>query len=395
MLFRSSYLGLSREVWYLSFITLINRAGTMVIPFLSLYLTKDKGFSLAQVGWLMSFFGLGSVLGSWLGGKLTDKFGYYKVMTGSLLLSSLLFISLQFLDSFVALCAGIFVLMSVADAFRPAMFVALNAYSKPENKTRSVTLVRLAINLGFAAGPAAGGFIIITLGYGGLFWIDGLTSLIAGLALLKLLHPKKARTIDESVSDKEVSAYTDGKYWLFIVSTILFGFVFMQYFSTVPLYYKDVHFLNEANIGLLIGMNGLIVFLFEMPMVHALEKRKLSKVWLMIAGMLLLGMSFLLFNLSAWTGILIIALLLMSFGEMLVFPFSNSFAMEYSKRGKRGEYMALYSIAFSISHVFSHNVGMQSIHHFGFGITWYSMVTITIIGMVLLFLIRKVGKEKD
>lgn len=394
MLFRSSYLGLSREVWYLSFITLINRAGTMVIPFLSLYLTKDKGYSLAQVGWIMSFFGLGSVVGSWLGGKLTDKIGFYKVMTGSLLLSSVLFVSLQFLDSFASLCAGIFFLMCAADAFRPAMFVALNAYSKPENKTRSVTLVRLAINLGFAAGPAAGGFIIVTLGYAGLFWIDGLTSLVAGLALLKLLHPKKARTLDHYIADSSRSAYTDGHYWIFIASTILFGFVFLQYFSTVPLFYKDIHFLSEAQIGLLIGLNGLIVFLLEMPMVHALERRNFSRIWLMFIGMFLLGSSFLVLNLTDWAGILIIALILMSVGEMLVFPFSNSFAMEYSKRGKRGEYMALYSIAFSISHVFSHNAGMQSIHHYGFEVTWYGLVAITIVGMVLLLFLRKVVKEK-
>ncbi|HNQ62221.1 MAG TPA: MFS transporter [Bacteroidia bacterium] len=395
MLFRSSYLGLSREVWYLSFITLINRAGTMVIPFLSLYLTKEKHYSLAQVGWIMSFFGLGSVVGSWLGGKLTDKIGYYKVMTGSLLLSSVLFVSLQYLDSFASLCFGIFILMCVADAFRPAMFVALNAYSKPENKTRSITLIRLAINLGFAAGPAAGGLIITGIGYAGLFWVDGLSSLIAGLALLQLLHPKKARTIDATISDKSHSAYTDKPYWLFIASMVLFGFIFLQYFSTVPLFYKDIHFLSEAQIGLLIGLNGLIVFILEMPMVHAIEKRKFSKIYLMIIGMSLLGLSFLVLNLTSWLGILIVALVLMSVGEMLVFPFSNSFALEYSKRGKRGEYMALYSIAFSISHVFSHNAGMQSIYHFGFDMSWYGLVAISIIGIFLLLRLNAVLKKEN
>ena len=76
----NTFKGLSSEVWWLALITLINRAGTMVIPFLSLYLTKDLNFTFAQVGWVMSAFGLGSVVGSWLGGKLTDKIGYYKVM---------------------------------------------------------------------------------------------------------------------------------------------------------------------------------------------------------------------------------------------------------------------------------------------------------------------------
>ena len=158
-----SFRGLSKEVWWLSLITLINRAGTMVIPFLSLYLTESLDFSLSNVGWIMSAFGLGSVFGSWLGGKLTDKIGYYKVMLFSLFTTGFLFIGLQYLTTFSSFCVGIFLVMLVADTFRPAMFVALSAYSKPENKTRSVTLIRLAINLGFSAGPAIGGLIITYL----------------------------------------------------------------------------------------------------------------------------------------------------------------------------------------------------------------------------------------
>ena len=152
----NTFRGLSKEVWWLAFITLINRAGTMVIPFLSLYLTKSLNFSLSDVGWIMTAFGLGSVMGSWLGGKLTDKIGFYKVMVFSLFATGLLFILLQYLNTFITFWFGILIIMLIADMFRPAMFVALIAYSKPENKTRSVTLIRLAINLGFSAGPALG-----------------------------------------------------------------------------------------------------------------------------------------------------------------------------------------------------------------------------------------------
>ena len=150
----NSFRGLSREIWWLALITLINRAGTMVIPFLSLYLTQDLGFTLENVGIIMTCFGIGSLIGSWVGGKLTDIFGYYKVMLISLLLTGLLFFWIQLLTSFIGVCIGVLILMSVADAFRPATLVALSAYSKQENKTRSVTLIRLAINLGFSAGPA-------------------------------------------------------------------------------------------------------------------------------------------------------------------------------------------------------------------------------------------------
>ena len=113
-------------------------------------------------------------------------------------------------------------------------------------------------------------------------------------------------------------------------------------------------------------LNGLLIFFLEMPVIHALEKKKISRILLMFIGFILLALSFLLFLMKPWPGVLVLGIILMTFGEMLTFPFSNSFAMEYSNRGKRGEYMALYSIAFSISHVFSHNLGMQSIFHFDF-----------------------------
>ena len=98
----NTFRGLSQEVWWLALITLINRAGTMVIPFMTLYLTKSLDFSLSDVGWVMSAFGLGSVVGSWLGGKLTDKIGYFKIMLFSLLSTGILFIALQFLSTFIS-----------------------------------------------------------------------------------------------------------------------------------------------------------------------------------------------------------------------------------------------------------------------------------------------------
>lgn len=364
-----AFSGLSKEVWWLALITLINRAGTMVIPFLSLYLTKSLDFTLSDVGWIMSFFGLGSVVGSWLGGKLTDKIGYYKIMFLSLFASGFGFVAMQYVSTFEGFCAGIFLLMLIADMFRPAMFVALSAYSKPENKTRSLTLIRLAINLGFSAGPAVGGIIIVSLGYGGLFWVDGVTCLLASFLLVKVLHPKKAKVLDEIRVQNPISAYTDRAFWIFLVSMTMFGIVFLQYFSTMPLYYKDVHHLSELEIGLLLGMNGFLIFVFEMPLIKWLENGIYSKVRLMFFGLVLTAFSFVVLNLSGWVGVLIIGMLLMTVGEMIAFPFSNAFALDRAKKGNQGQYMALYSISFSVAHIFGHNSGMQLVSAIGFDLT--------------------------
>ena len=84
----------------------------------------------------------------------------------------------------------------------------------------------------------------------------------------------------------------------------------------------------------------------------------------------------------------------MTIGEMIAFPFSNSFALERGKKGNQGEYMAMYAISFSLAGIFSHNTGMQLIDKFGYELTWNFMAVFGLIGVViLLFLLQYLKKE--
>ncbi|WP_378177212.1 MFS transporter [Aquimarina sp. SS2-1] len=390
-----TFSGLSKEVWWLALITLINRMGAMVIPFLSLYLSNNLCFSLGQIGWVMTSYGLGSLLGAWLGGKLSDRIGYYKVILGSLLLTGISFFIVQYFTSFWSICISFFILIAIADAARPAFFVALSAYSKPENKTRSLTFIRLAINLGFSMGPALGGLIIGAVGYAGLFWVDGITCIIASFLMMKTLHPKKARVIDkEIVVDNPTPAYMDKNYILFLVTLTLFGFIFVQYFSTIPLYYEEVHFLSEQSIGLLLALNGALIFIFEMPLIAYLESTSFSKIGNVINGFILTGISFAILLITPWAGIVIIGMIIATIGEMISFPFGNAFALDRSKKGRQGDYMGLYSMSFSMAHILGHNSGMQFINQYGYDNAWLCMAAISAIGIFLLLILKqKVDKE--
>ena len=277
----------------------------------------------------------------------------------------------------------------MVDAFRPAVFVALNAYSGPENKTRSVTLIRLAINLGFSMGPALGGLIIASLGYAGLFWVDGITCLLAGLLLLQVLNPKKANILDEEEVSNPMPAHRDRPYMLFLLSVMLFAVVFLQYFSTVPLFYKKVGGLSESAIGLLLALNGILIFLFEMPLVKFLESKGRAMLSYVLLGGVLVGASVLIFNLSHALPILIMGMLLMTLGEMVAFPFSNAFAMVRGKKGRLGEYMGLYTVAFSFSHIIGHNSGLQMIEMWGFEVTWYVMTGIALASILLMSWLKR------
>jgi len=390
------YKGLTREIWYLSFITLVNRAGAMVIPFLSLYLNKHLHFTLDDVGWIMTAFGLGSAAGSFTGGKLTDKFGYLRVMVSSLILTGLVFFGLQFFTQFWHLAVGVFTLSLVADTYRPAIWVAMDAYSNENNRTRSVTLIRLAINLGFAVGPALGGLIIANIGYFELFWIDGATSIIAGVLLMYLIVQKKKKKgiIHEKQSAPTLSPYRDIPYLIFIISIAFMGIAFLQFNSTMPIYFNRELGMSEEQIGLLLALNGGLIFLLEMPLVHYLEKIKKPTLLITIYGVALFVLSFLVLNIAPIIFFPILSMIFLTLGEMISFPFSNTFAMQRAQKGKKGDYMALYTLTFSIGHIFGPNLGMHISKSFGFQVTWFVMAGImTLSALILYFLKTKLMKN--
>lgn len=381
-----NFKGFSREIWILTLVTFINRAGTMVLPFLSKYLKEDLHFSYSQVGWIMVSFGFGSMLGSWLGGKLSDKIGFYRIMVFSLFVSGLAFFGLQYITSFEGLCIGIFSLMTIADMFRPAMFVSIAAYAKPENRTRALTLVRLAINLGFGAGPALGGLIIMKIGYQGLFWADGATCIVAILVFVLLVkEKKKSKYIDKKDPDHVLTAsvFKDKPFWIFLASCVIIGVLFFQLFTTIPLYHKEQFDLSEFQTGLLLTLNGVLVFFLEMPIVSYIERKKLNKVKVVTFGCLLMTISIFLLLINIWAGILIIMMLFMTFAEMFAFPFSNSFAMSRAPKGQEGRYMAIFTMSFSMAHILSAKIGMLVIDYFGYQANWVFMGMLGLIGVFL------------
>lgn len=393
-----NFKGFSREIWILTLVTFINRAGTMVLPFLSKYLNEDLGFSLTQVSWVLVSFGCGSMLGSWLGGKLSDKIGFYKVMIFSLLTSGLMFFGLQHITSYVGLLVAIFLIMTIADMFRPAMFVSLAAYAKPENRTRALTLVRLAVNLGFAAGPALGGLIIMNIGYKGLFWVDGLTCVLAILIFWYKVKEKQQSSYLDNKNPGEVltaSVFRDIPFWTFLITCLINGIIFFQLFTTLPIYHRVQFDLTELRTGLLLTFNGILIFFMEMPIVSYIERKKFNKVKVVSIGTLIMGLCMYLLLLNQWEIVLWIMMFFMTFGEMLAFPFSNSFAMSRAPKGHEGRYMAIFTMSYSLAHILSAKTGFVIIEFFdSYQYNWFFMGSLGVLGAILGYITLQLLKRE-
>ncbi len=394
-----SFRGLSKEIWWLALVSFINRAGTMILPFLSKYLKEDLDFTYGEVGWIMVFFGVGSMIGSWLGGRLTDKIGFYKVMVWSLLITGFLFIGLQYVRTFWAFCMSMLFIMSIADMFRPAIFVSLNTYSKIENRTRSLTLIRLAINLGFIVGPTAAGIIIISSGYDMLFWIDGLTCILAIMLFKYLVKEKKSSSIEipkeSKLLNSSTSVFKDKAYWIFLSISFLMGMIFFQLFTTMPLYHKEQYNLTEFHTGLLFFLNGLMIVILEMPMVHWFEQKIVDETKLILISSILMAVSFFILLFDAWVGILVISMILITVGEMIGFPYTNAFAMKRAKSGNEGRYMALYTMSFSLAHIVSPKLGLDIIAKYGYNVNFIVIGAFGVVAVILSLWLKNVIYRED
>lgn len=390
-----NFKGLPKEVWILTLITFINRAGTMVVPFLSKYMKDNLDFSYSQIGWVMVFFGVGSIFGTWLSGKLSDKIGFYKVMVFSLFVSGLIFIFLQFANTFESLCAGVFILTSVADMYRPAMLVCLKTFTQKEDRARAYSLTRAAINLGFLFGPILGGLIIMKMGYEYIFYLDGATCIFAVIVFMMFVGGPKF-VIESVKSDKpteKISVIKDKPFMLHLVICLISGLLFFQIFTTLPLYHKDMFNMTEFDSGLLLSLNGLIILLFEVPIVNYINKNKIKNHVVIFLGILFMSSSFL-FLLIDNKLALIPMMLFMTAGVMLTFPFANEFAMDRA-HVQEGKYMAAFSMSYSFAHILSAKTGMEIIQYSGYGTNWIFMAILGGFGALLVFKLFQMVEKED
>jgi predicted MFS family arabinose efflux permease len=395
--YATNFAGFSKEIWILTLITFLNRAGTMVIPFLSKYMKDDLSFSYTQIGWIMFFFGVGSLIGSWLSGKLSDKIGFYKVMVFSLFMSGIVFIALQYLKSFESLCIGILVLTSIADMYRPAMLLAIDTYGTKETRTRALTLTRIAINMGFLIGPALGGLIIMNVGYNGLFWVDGCTCMLAIIIFCILVREKKLPFKLKKIKSDESSnkiIFSDKPFVLHLLITMITGILFFQMFTTLPLYYKEQYNFTEFETGLLLSFSGLILILFELPIVRFVEERNIDRIKVISLGILSMSISLLLMLASSWSGVLILMVIFMSIGVMLTFPFANSFAMSRVHMSLKGRYIAVFTMSYSFAHILSAKTSMAIVEAYSYQTNWLFMGTLGASALILCYWLSIMLKDE-
>jgi predicted MFS family arabinose efflux permease len=394
-LYKKSYSGVDREIWMLALISFVNRVGSMVLPFLTIYLSSVKNYSLSLTGLVMMGYGVGSFFGNWAGGILCDRIGPFRLQLLSLVSSGLALYVLLYLDSPLSIATGLFCCSFLADSFRPANMASVAALSSEQSRTKAVGVTRLAFNLGFSAGPALGGIIAVNLGYNWLFIIDGSTCILAGLIFFLFF---RKQIFSENRLDKKAENQTEVKphmrqlfkdrpFLVFMFIMFIYGIIFMQFFSSVPVYFKNKLLYSEDYIGVLMALNGLLVVIIELPLIQLIEKK--GQMRMMALGTLMVGIAFLLLLPGKFIIFAVLATLIFTLGEVFSLPFATTVVLNRSTDKMRARYMAFYGMTFSLCHIASPAFGMFVADNFSFTVLWILLSLMVILCSWALFSIRK------
>jgi MFS family permease len=379
--YRGAFSGLNRQVWLLAFASLINRCGTMVLPFLALFLIEKRGFTAAEAGQALALYGLGAVAGSYLGGWLSDRIEARWIMITSLVGTALGFFVLGRVEPRTAVLVTMFALSVVAEMFRPSNAAAVAAAADPGRATQSFSLLRLAINVGMTLGPAVGGFLALR-NYNLLFWIDGATCLMAAGVLFLYFRPARAVISAHESTEAAgagVSATAGRSPWsdpILLALLVLMGslaVVMFQLMSTYPLTLRQLYGFAEDRIGLIFAINTLFIVLFEMVIVHSV--RNLNQLRLGGIGSLLFCIGFGLLPFGAGSafpfGYVAATVAVWSLGEMLSMPMAAGLIAGRADEKSRGRYMGLYMLAYAVAFVVAPLIGTWIFERFGPRVIWY------------------------
>lgn len=354
-------------MWVLFAVTLINRMGTMFLPFVVLYLTHHLGLSAVHAAAVLAVYGAGALVAAPLSGRLADLFGAVRVMKVSLFASGTLLVLFPLAKSPAAILAVSLVLSLAAEAFRPASLAVVTHLVSPERRRSAFALSRLAVNLGMSVGPAVGGFLA-TVSFPALFWVDGATSLLAGatLAFFPLADTPRALS-PEPGGERRIGLSDPALVW-FLAAVLPVGIVFFQHESTMSLFLVRDLGIATWVYGLLHTVNTVLIVFLEVPINlatgHWPHRRTLA------LGSILVAAGFGALAFVGDTAGAALTVVVWTFGEMILLPGMAAYVADIAPEDRRGAYMGLYSMSFSAAFAAGPLLGTEILERLGARPLW-------------------------
>jgi len=409
-----NYVNLPRAVHLLCLGTFVNRAGTLIVPFLTIYMSEGLGAGDAFAPVAMGVFGLGSICGGILGGQLADQFGRRIVMLSALLGGAGVLLAISQLTNQYAFLVGVFWFALVSDCYRPAASAMIADLTPPAQRSHAFSLMYVSINLGFAVGPAVGG-VIAEFSYLWLFVGDAATC--AMYAVIILLGIKES--LPRAVTHKSPAAATSGAegeaagvaalespavaksasfgaairhiagdrtFMMLCFAAFLIALVFMQSMSTFPLYLHELGF-GPAQYGLIISLNGLLIVIGQLPLTNWMHGK--NRAHLLVAAAILIAIGFGLKAVAVGLLAFMVTVAIWTLGEMIQFPHLPPIVTELAPENMRARYMGVFGMCFSGGNMIGAPLGGLVLSTFGGVVLWPSCTALSIAAAVIYFILRE------
>jgi len=345
---------LPRGAWILFFGTFLNKFGTFVIPFLAIYMT-GLGYSAAQAGWAIAAYGIGTLGACLLGGHLADRFGRRKTIVLSMVCAAVAMLCLSQARSLwvIILLSGVAGL--ACELYRPASSALLADLVPAGQRVTAFAAYRMALNAGFAFGPATAGFLA-KKSFLWLFIGDAGTSALFGLvAWFALPSGLRSNAVGNTLVETVRVLRTDKRFVQAVLAVLAIGLVFVQVFSTMSLEITRSGF-STAIYGLMISLNGALIVLCELPLTTLTKRFPARRA--MALGFVLIGAGFASNALVRTIPLLVLATALFTFGEMISMPISAAYVADLAPADQRGLYMGTYGMVWAAAFVFGPSLGL-------------------------------------
>jgi len=387
--------------WVLTLATFIDRmGGFMLFPFFSIYLMDHFTATFTQVGFLFMLMSVGNILGSLIGGAITDKIGRKKIIIFGLVMSglgSILMGLVNQLEVFYLLAILLGILGSIGHPARQAMIPDILS---PEQHSQGFAILRVAVNISATIGPILGGFIAVR-SYMALFIIDAISSVITAIIVARSIPETKSQVIigleTETPSfGKTLKGYfsvlQDRVFMAYILISTIMILIYMQMYSTLSVYLVARQAFTPQMIGWLMSINAFMVVTLQFWITRKFSKMALLKV--MAVGTLCYGVGFGLFGVVNSVYLIFIAMAIVTFGEMITLPTSQGVVAKFAPEDKRGRYMAVFSFSWTVPNLFGTLVAGNIMDKYNPNWVWYGCAILAAIAITGFLNLHRTNKAR-
>lgn len=379
--------------WVLAALLFINRLSSMVKLFMALYLRQELGFAIETVGWLLSAYGAGLLIGSMLGGWLSDHVRTAR-LTAALFFVSVWVLVLLGLVTQAPLLAGLLLLSGTLDgAIRTLHQRLIMEYCEVAQRPRAQALSRVARNLGMAAAGLAGGVLAQT-DFRWVFFVSAAMTLLALLWFVRTTWHRPVLIPDETpdVGAGTGVPYRDRPFLWLLAAVILLGMAFDSIYSMLGNYLRDYYRLSTEAIGWQFGLNAMLIVVLQIPLSHWGERWGARRQ--LVAGCVLLAIGLAMLPLGSGLFYACLSTVIWTLGEALFMPPLNVLVMQHAQAGKSGQYFGLFFMCWSASALFSPVLGGQLYGHFGGHIVWWVSAALALLSTPLIYQATRLGASK-